>query len=395
MANELVDKRQRLVAEMQTITRAANDRGDSMTQEEFEKFDRISADVDNLKRTIDAQEAANAESRDVVAAFEPVDTPTPAPVVAATEVRSDPGSKEYRQAFDAYVRTGREDRALEVGTKSEGGYLVTDEWHSSIVESRTAATIMRGIATVVSTASGTFSIPTVASQGTASWGAEEGAVSESDDAFGQVQLTAHPMRSLIKVSNELLSDNSFDLTGYIAKQMGRRLGALEDAAFIDGDDSSKPKGLIYNSTVSVTAASATAITASEIVDLFHSLAREYRDAPNACFIANDSTVKLIRKLVDSDGRFLWGAGLTANEPDTILGKRFFTSSDVGAPTAAKKALVFCDPSYYFIAERQGMTMQRLDELYANTNQTGFQVVARVDGELVLAAASHVLQMASS
>src|SRR5690606_21577866 len=108
-----------------------------------------------------------------------------------------------------------------IGTDSEGGYLVPDEFERTLVEALEEENIFRRLAKVITTASGDRKIPVVASKGTASWIDEEGAIPESDDSFGQVSIGAYKLGTMIKVSEELLNDSVFELESYIAKEIGR------------------------------------------------------------------------------------------------------------------------------------------------------------------------------
>jgi len=283
--------------------------------------------------------------------------------------------------------------ALQVGTDSEGGYLVPDEFEHTLVEALEEENIFRSMAKIIQTASGDRKIPVVASKGTASWVDEEGAIPESDDAFGQVSIGAYKLATMIKVSEELLNDSVFNLESYIAREFARRIGAKEEESFFIGDGTGKPTG-IFNATggaeLGVTAASATAITVDEIMDLFYSLKSPYRK--NAVFVMNDSTVKAIRKLKDGNGQYLWQPSISAGQPDTILNRPVKTSAYVPTIAAGAKTIAFGDFGYYWIADRQGRSFQRLNELYAATGQVGFKATQRVDGKLILSEAIKVLKM---
>ena len=138
----------------------------------------------------------------------------------------------------------------------------------------------------------------------------------------------------------------------------------------------------------ITAASATAVTADELIDLYYSLKSPYRR--NAVWTLNDSTVKAIRKLKDGNGQYLWQPGITAGAPDMILGRPVRTSAYMPAIAAGAKTIAFGDFSYYWIADRQGRSFKRLNELFAATGQVGFLASQRVDGKLVLPEAVKVL-----
>jgi HK97 family phage major capsid protein len=197
---------------------------------------------------------------------------------------------------------------------------------------------------------------------------------------------------MLKVSDELLHDSFFDLEEYVAEEFARRIGAAEEEAFLLGNGSSKPTGLL-NSTggasLGVTASSATAISMDEVLDLYHSLKSAYRK--NATFVVNDATVKAIRKLKDGQGQYIWQPSVTAGTPDTILNRPVQTSQYMPTVAAGEKTILFGDFNYYWIADRQGRTFKRLNELYAANGQVGFLAWQRLDAKLILPEAVKVLQ----
>ena len=366
-----------------------------LSAEDVATYEKMEADVVNLGKEIDRlerQQALDAELN------KPVNTPiTGKPGQPNPEDKTGRASDEYKRAFWNAMRSktaGYEVlNALQVGTDSEGGYLVPDEFERTLVEALQEENIFRTMAKMIQTASGDRKIPVVASKGTASWVDEEGAIPESDDAFGQVSIGAYKLATMIKVSEELLNDSIFNLESYIAREFARRIGAKEEESFFIGNGTGKPTG-IFNATggaeLGVTAASATAITVDEIMDLFYSLKSPYRK--NAVFVMNDSTVKAIRKLKDGNGQYLWQPSISAGQPDTILNRPVKTSAYVPAIAAGAKTIAFGDFGYYWIADRQGRSFQRLNELYAATGQVGFKATQRVDGKLILSEAIKVLKM---
>ena len=218
----------------------------------------------------------------------PVSTPiTEKPESVKTETKTGRKSDAYKAAF--WNATRHKDRvtpemknALQVGSDTEGGYLVPDEFERTLIQGLNENTIVRSLAHVFSTSSGLHKIPVVASHGSAAWIDEEGAYTENDEVFSQVQIDAHKVGTIIKVSEELLNDSAFDLESYIRSEFIRRIGDKEEEAFFTGNGTGKPTGIL-NATgggeVGVTAASATAITADELIDLFYSLKAPYRNDP--------------------------------------------------------------------------------------------------------------------
>jgi len=282
--------------------------------------------------------------------------------------------------------------ALQVGDDAEGGYLVPDEYEHKLIEALEEENIFRKLAHTIQTDSGERKIPVVASKGTANWIDEEGPYEDSDDNFSQITIGAHKLGTTIKISEELLRDSVFNLEEYISREFARRIGAREEESFFTGDGNGKPLGVLAENggaDVGVTAASATAITADELIDLFHSLKTPYRK--NAVWVMNDATIKAVRKLKDNNGQYLWQSALTAGAPNTLLGRPVHTSAYMPTLGAGAKTIAFGDFKYYWIADRQGRTFKRLNELYAKNGQVGFIGSQRVDGKLTLTEAIKVLQ----
>ncbi|MGE5417482.1 MAG: phage major capsid protein [Acidobacteriota bacterium] len=365
-----------------------------LSAEDVAVYEKMEADVVDLGKEIDRLERQQALDTELA---KPLTQPlTSRPNQSNGETKTGRASDEYKRAFWNAMRSkaaGYEVlNALQIGTDSEGGYLAPDEFERTLVEALQEENIFRGMANIIQTASGDRKIPVVASKGTASWVDEEGAIPESDDAFGQVAISAYKLATMIKVSEELLNDSVFNLEQYIAREFARRIGAKEEESFFTGNGTGKPTG-IFNATggaqVGVTTASATAVTVDEVIDLFYSLKSPYRR--NSVFVTNDATVKAIRKLKDGNGQYLWQPSITAGQPDTILNRPVKTSAYVPTIAAGAKTIAFGDFGYYWIADRQGRSFQRLNELFAATGQVGFKATQRVDGKLVLAEAIKVLQ----
>ena len=306
-------------------------------------------------------------------------------------------SDQYRRSFWNAMRQKNfydVENALQVGTDSEGGYLVPDEFEQTLVEALEEENFFRNIATVIQTSSGDRKIPVVASKGEAAWIDEEGAFVESDETFGQVSIGAYKVGTMIKVSDELLNDSAFNLEAYISKEFGRRIGSKEEEAFFVGNGTGKPTG-IFNATGGAsegTKTSTAAISFDDVMDLFYSVKSPYRK--KAVWVLNDTTVKALRKLKDNNGNYIWQPSVQAGQPDMILNRPYHTSAYVPEIAAGKKVMAFGDFSYYWIADRQGRSFKRLNELYAANGQVGFLASQRVDGKLILTEAVKTMTMKS-
>lgn len=369
-----------------------------LSAEDAATYDKMETDVVNLGKEIERLERQAAIDRELE---QPTGRPiTERPGQPDGKAKSGRATDEYKTAFWRVMRSKSVPHeiynALQVGTKSEGGYLVPDEYEHTLIEALEEQNIFRQLAHVISTSSGDRKIPVVASKGTAAWIDEEAAYPESDDSFGQVSIGAYKLATMIKVSEELLNDSVFDVPSYIAREFARRIGAAEEEAFFTGDGSGKPLGILAatgGAGTGVTAASATTLSFDEVMDLYYSLRAPYRRS--SVFIMNDSTVKLLRKLKNGNGDYIWQPSVTAGTPDTILNRPVYTSSYMPAAEAGAKSILFGDLGYYWVADREGRSFKRLNELYATTGQVGFLASQRVDGKLILPEAVKVLAMKSA
>lgn len=257
-----------------------NDKG-VLSAEDDATYTRMEQEITDLGKEIsrlERQEALDAELN------KPVNKPlTGKPMNGKVDTKSGRATDEYCSNFWNMMRSKAPMpgvmNALQVGTDSEGGYLVPDEYERTLVEALEEENIFRQLANIIQTSSGDRKIPVVATKGTASWIDEGGAFTESNDSFGQVSIGAYKLGTMIKVSEELLNDSVFDLESYISREFARRIGAKEEEAFFTGDGTGKPLGILATSggaETGVTAASATAITADELIDLFYSLRAPYR-----------------------------------------------------------------------------------------------------------------------
>jgi HK97 family phage major capsid protein len=367
----------------------------TMSAEDAATYDRMVEDVDRMKTEVERlerQQAIDAELNQPTA--KPL---TGKPLQPGMDEKTGRATDSYRNAFWKAMRnkTVRPEvyNALEVGTDSEGGYLVPDEYERTLIEALEEKNIFRRLAHVIHTSSGERKIPVSVSKGTAAWIDEEAAYPESDDSFGQVSISAYKLATMIKISEELLNDSVFNMPAYISKEFARRIGAAEEEAFFTGNGTGKPLGILAatgGAQTGVTAASSTAVTFDEIIDLYYSLRAPYRQ--DGVFIMNDATIKTLRKLKNGSGDYIWQPSVTLGAPDRVLNRPVYTSQYMPTLAAGAKAILFGDLSYYWVADREGRQFKRLNELYAATGQVGFLASERVDGKLILGEAMQVLAM---
>ena len=391
---ELREKRARLWEETKAFLDSHRGEDGLLSAEDDATYGKMEADITALGKEVARLERQEALDKELSKAVnEPI---TEKPMSAKGAEKTGTASDEYRTSFWARMRSKSPLpgvlNALQIGDDSEGGYLVPDEYERTLIDALQEENMFRQLANIIRSESGDRKIPVVASHGTASWIDEEGIYPESDDTFAQLTIGAHKLGTMIKVSEELLNDSVFDLESYITREFARRIGTKEEEAFFLGDGVGKPLGILADAggaQLGATANSATAITGDDLIDLYYALRTPYRKG--AVWVMNDATVKAVRKLKDSTGQYLWQPGLRAGETDLILGKPVRTSAYMPSPAAGAKTIAFGEFSYYWIADRQGRSFKRLNELFAATGQVGFLATERVDGKLILPEAVQVLQ----
>ena len=387
---ELREKRAKLWNTMEGFLDTHRNSKGVLSAEDDATYAAMEQDLNDL-----TNEIRRMERRDAIEAE--LNKPVNTPLTAQPERQPDPekqgrASNAYREDFGLHLR-GRQPvhNVLSEGTDADGGYLVPEEFERQIVMELEEANVIRSLAKVITTGS-ERKIPVAASHSTAQWTAENAAYTESNPTFGQKQIDAFKLTDLIRVSTELLQDSAFDLESYIAAEFARAFGIAEEQAFCVGTGTGQPTGIFTanGGEVGVTAATNNAITADELISLVYALKSPYRR--NAKFLMNDATVSLIRKLKDNNGAYLWQPSIQAGEPDRLLGYELYTSPYVPVVAASALAVAFGDFKNYWIADRSGRTVQRLNELYATNGQIGYVATERVDGKVILPEGIKLLQM---
>ena len=389
MANvmELRKKRAQLWEGAKAFLDSHQDKDGKLSAEDAAAYDKMEVDVVALGKDIERMERQAAIDAELA-------KPTSEPIVnkpaATVPEKKGRAADEYRTAMIAAIRSNFRNvsNVLQEGVDSDGGYLVPEEMDSRLLDVLTEENIMRNLGTKITT-SGERKINIAATKPAASWIEEGGALSFGDATFDQIIMDAYKLHVAIKVTEELLYDNAFNLESYIIQQFGKAISNAEEDAFLNGDGSHKPTGLLTSAATGVTTAGAT-ITADELISLVYSLKRPYRK--NAAFIINDQTLSVIRKLKDANQAYIWQPSYQAGEPDRLLGYALHTSPYMPTIAAGKAVIAFGDYSYYNIGDRGTRSLQELKELFAGNGMVGFVMKERVDGKLVLPEAVQTLKI---
>lgn len=202
----------------------------------------------------------------------------------------------------------------------------------------------------------------------------------TDPTFGQTVWNSYTFSSKgIKVPQSLLRDSAFDLAAVLAAMLGERLGRIQATKYTTGTGASEPKGIVTCAASGVTAASATAITFDEIIDMEHALDPSRRMLPGVGYMFHDNILKALRKLKDGQGLYLWQAGANTGAPDTLNTYPYQISQEMQSSIASGTTTVlFGQLSQFKVRQVGEIRMRRLDELFALTDEVAF--LAFIDGD---------------
>ena len=417
-AKELHDKRLSLLQEARTLIEAEG----GLTPETETQVDALHEQADVLgtqvERHIKQEEAEKRISN--------LPAPPTAPRIADEEeaptldevlrhwaltgevIRSD-GKRVPTPHFDIAGQDKRskgkdgEQRALEVGTNTEGGHAVDESWVNRLEEALKHFDPLReqGVATVMTTPRGeALHFPTV--NDTTNKGerlAEEAEATRADPAFGQLVLNAYKYSSKqILISTELIQDNIVSLESYLPKALGERISRITAEEFMQGAGTAGiPRGLSVAATAGSAEVEVTgAVTPNyaAFVDLEEALDRAYR--PGARYMMHRTTLAAVKKLTvgTADSRLLWVPGMAVGEPATINGYPYIVNDEMDTnATSGDTYVLFGDFSKFLIRDVAQVRLVRFGELYMRNDQVGFLMFSRHDSDLLDAGTNPVAYMA--
>ena len=386
--NELREKRNNAWNAAKAFLDSHRTEKGTLTAEDDATYTRMEQDIADLGKEIarlERQEALEAELS------KPVNMPlTSKPsTVTQPDMKTGRASDAYKAGMLTALRSNFKQisNVLQEGVDADGGYLVPDEYDHRLVDVLTEENIMRKLGHKIIT-SGEHKINIAATKPAAAWIEEGGALSFGDATFDQILLDAHKLHVAIKVTEELLYDNAFNLESYIIDMFGKALANAEEDAFLNGSGAGQPLGLFVATGGGTAAISTASLTADDVIKLVYALKRPYRK--NAKFIMNDQTIASIRQLKDNNGAYMWQPSLVAGEPDKLLGYDVYTS-----PFCPAGKIAFGDYSYYNIGDRGTRSFKQLTELFAGNGMIGYVAKERVDGKLILPEAVQILTITGS
>ncbi len=421
--NELREKRGKIAADMTALVKAG------LTAETQVQFNKMDADQEAVAveiRSIEKAESLEKELRSAAGTVENAQINA----VAGKEKRD--LAVEYNDAFAKYIRgdKGAAVRSLGIPVSGEGRVELRDSdqtnsmWgnvtgqtysgtygtqggifvpasfmYDVDVATKYFAPLMSdGVCRVIETATGAV-LPYPTANDTSNQAAvlaDATQDSEQSVPIGVVNFGAFKYTSrIVRVSLELLQDSAFNLEDFLKQQFAIRFGRGYEAAFTTGaGGSTAPTGIltavIASGVTPVVGAGAnandgtssapTSIGTNDLIALEHSVDPTYRRG--AKFMLADSTLKVVKQLLDKYGRPIWVPGLASNAPDQILGYGYTINQSLPSVGASKNTTLFGDMSKFIIRKVRDMSVLRLDERYADYGQVGFIAFSRVDSNLI-------------
>ena len=383
---QMIEKRNQAIEAARAFAAAHKNENGVLNDADYAVYEGMEKDIQDISREISRMQREDALEQEL---SKPMNTPLTNKPFKGEIGGTDRASEEYQKAMLAALRSNFRNvsNVLQEGTDADGGYLVPEEYDKRIIEVLNSENIMRTLGTKIKTG-GDHKINIAATKPAASWIEEGEPLVWGDATFDQILLDAHKLHVAIKITEELLYDNSFGLESYITTQFGRALANAEEDAFLNGNGQGKPTGIFASTGGGKVSATTTALKGDDIINLVYALKRPYRK--KAAFIMNDKILATVRTLKDSDGQYLWQQSLKDGEPERLAGYPVYTSEY--APT---NMIAFGDYSYYNIGDRGTRSFKKLTELFAGNDMVGFVAKERVDGKLVLPEAVQSLKIGTT
>jgi HK97 family phage major capsid protein len=415
MIRELMQTRAQHIADARKILDAAEAEKRSLSQEEQNSYDGLLDKASALQATIDRRQQQDALETSLRDSYQPGadasgegDGDGPAyefrsralqclNETGIPEAMQRRGRPEYQRAFTRWAADGLaigadDQRALQADNETLGGALVAPlQMVDRLIQAVDNAVYIRQWATVLplteAASLGAVSLDTDPADPT--WTSEIGSVGEdSSMALGRRELAPNLLAKLIKVSRRLLrlAPNAEDL---VVSRLAYKFGVTFEANTLTGNGAKQPLGVFTASSDGIstgrdvsTGNTTTSIQFDGLIEAKYTLKQQYW--PRAKWLFHRDGMKQIAKLKDGDGQYIWRESVRAGEPDRVLGVPAFMSEY--APSTFTTGLyvgILGDFSYYWIVDSLAMEMQRLQELYARTNQVGLIGRMESDGQPVL------------
>ena len=359
----LIEKRNKLVTELRALTDAAVAETRAMTEDETKKFDDIKSQISGLDESIKRMKDAQGTDLDHV------DEPAPAKKAEKADTRDYDGMDPAEvRAFAAFVRNvnGIETRDDVNMTMTDNGAIIPDTIANKIIKQVKDLSPLYAKATRYNVR-GTLSIPyydEATDHVSVAWHTEFTELESHSGKFTQIELTGHLAGALTKISRTLLNSQDFELVSFIVTDMSEKIADFIESEIIAGTTIGGLSGV----TNVMTAAATDAVTADELIDLKDSVRDRYQN--NCMWLMSRATRTAIRKLKDSEGRYMLQDDITAPFGSTLLGKPVYVSDNMPDMASEKTAIYYGDFSGLAVKLVEEPNIEILREHYATQHAVG-------------------------
>lgn len=395
---ELKRKRAKLIEDARALVSAS--KTDTLSSEDEARYNTMFADIDKLGAEIKREEDLIEEERALADAYDKAADSTPGGSGGKKETPEEERKLIIMDQFRGFLRSGRldaefvsdcEQRALSVGLDTEGGVLMPHEFVGNLIQAIDDMVFIQRRATNHNIQGfGSLGAPSLDNDpADADWTTELATGSEdSTMSFGKRKLTPSPIAKRIKVSTDLLRGVP-SVEALIMARLAYKFGITREKAFLTGSGSGQPLGVFtaHANGISTdrdvsTGNAATSMKFDGLIEAKYSVKEGYHR--NASWIFHRDGVKQLVKLKDGEGQYIWRTSVDVGRPDTLMGAPVDMSEYApNTYTSGLYAGMYGDFSYYWIVNSMSMVIQRLNELYAETNQVGFIGRDAADGMPVL------------
>jgi HK97 family phage major capsid protein len=298
---------------------------------------------------------------------------------------------DFRSTHPSKVSRLNEERALSK-VSTPGSELVPQSWVAQVeLAMLTYGPLLSYVTSLTTNTGEVLNYPTgddTANEGgVVSEGTDNNAAAQPDPTMATIAVGAFEYVSkFIKVPFTLQRDSIVNIDLLVATLVGERMGRIFTNHGTVGTGTNQMQGIRTGSATGVTAASATAISGDDIINLAYSVDAAYR--ANGIYMANDSIIAAVRRLKDTTGQYLWQSMLREGTPDTLNGRPIIPNSYMASTMVSTNiSMLFGDFSKYLFRRVSAGTLYRLQERFAESLMTGYLFHQSADGRLLRANAT--------
>lgn len=363
--------RANLIAQVREVIDLAEAEKRGLSVEDLTKIERLEADIAQRDASIETakrNEERATQATEAAASFSPAKADAADAdllrAIATGELRGHEFAREVRAALVPSSNT------------------VGQSFYNRVFEIAQLVGPMLTTSEIFNTASGeNLVIPTVTATSSVGSVAAGSAITESNPTFSSITLGAEKYGALVSVASELVADAGFDITSYIASELGKSIGLQTNSVL-----TTKLAAAAGSAVTGGTGVSGAA-TYENLIDLVYSVSGEARVLPTAGFQMATTAIAAARKLKDGAGNYIWTNSAVPGEPATLLGFKVYENPNLAAVATGAKSVLFGDLASFKVRVAGGVRVDVSADYAFNSDVTTYRGITRLDGGLTHA--SHI------